>query len=194
MSHVLLILIAIRDSGTRSLVRTALTGEGHKVIESSDYRQARLLLSNGLDPDLVLVESGVSDAAETAERFRLLECAPKHKMCFILGMGDQQLREELSDAGIVHFLMKPTTRGDIESMIDKLSHVPVHRAAGKSISHLPDSISLKPQLSQKQDRPLGRHRSSWKNLGTTVFSWQPRPTCWRFIVRLAFLPMLTCQC
>ena len=138
MARVLLVLIAIRDSGTRSLVRTALAGEGHKVIESSDYRQARLLLSNGLDPDLVLVEFVPSDATEAAERLRLLECAPKHKLCIILGMGDHQLRKELSDAGIVHLLMKPTTRGDIESMIDKLSHLSAHGTEGNSISHIPE--------------------------------------------------------
>jgi len=138
MAHILLVLTAIRDSGTRSLVRAALTGAGHKVVESSDDRQAQLLLSSGLDPDIVFVECVPPDASQTAPRLQLLDCAPRHKMCFIFGMGDHQSRKELSDAGIVHFLMKPTTRGDIESIIDKLSHLSTHRALGNSVPFFPE--------------------------------------------------------
>jgi len=38
-----------------------------------------------------------------------------------MGMGEQLLRQEAFGLGIKHFLTKPMTRGDIESLIDKLT-------------------------------------------------------------------------
>jgi two-component system, NtrC family, response regulator AtoC len=95
-------------------------GAGHRVIESGGYLQASLLLSNGLDPDLLLVESPPADTCEAAQLTKLLKIAPPGKTCVVLGIGDQGLRAEAAGLGIKHLLTKPATRGDLESIIDGL--------------------------------------------------------------------------
>lgn len=50
----------------------------------------------------------------------LLNVAPVHSLCLILGIGESALRAEASELGIQHFLEKPMTRIDIESLIDEL--------------------------------------------------------------------------
>jgi DNA-binding NtrC family response regulator len=92
------------------------------MIESSEFAQAQSLLSNGLDPDLLLVESTAAGPSETVQFRQLIMAAPKHRTCLILGIGEQSLRKEASELGIKHLLTKPLTRGDIESMVDEIGH------------------------------------------------------------------------
>lgn len=49
----------------RSKARTTLEAAGHRVIDANGYPQAQLLLSNGVLPDLVLIESEGADPDET---------------------------------------------------------------------------------------------------------------------------------
>lgn len=122
MKPLLLVLTVVRNPETRTLVRMVLDGAGHRVIESSGYPQAQSLLSNGLEPDLVLVEAAPERPSETLQNLRLLKGAPNHSICLIMGMAEQRLRKEASEHGIKYFLMKPLTRGDIESLIGELNH------------------------------------------------------------------------
>jgi two-component system, NtrC family, response regulator AtoC len=116
----LLVLAVIRHSETRSLVRMVLEGAGHRVIEAEDYPQAQSLLGNRLDPDLMLVEAASEGAPENLQYLRLLECARAVPVCLIAGMAQNRAREEAHELGIRHFLIKPVTRGDVESMVDEL--------------------------------------------------------------------------
>jgi hypothetical protein len=72
------------------------------MIESSEFAQAQSLLSNGLDPDLLLVESTAAGPSETVQFRQLIMAAPKHRTCLILGIGEQSLRKEASELGIKH--------------------------------------------------------------------------------------------
>jgi two-component system, NtrC family, response regulator AtoC len=102
-----------------------LEGAGHRLIESRDCSQALLLLSNGLDPDLLLVESTPANSLETEQLRQLLNDKRKHEICMILGMGELAQRREAAERGVKRFLTKPVTRGDLESMIGALNpHVP----------------------------------------------------------------------
>jgi DNA-binding NtrC family response regulator len=111
-----------------------LESAGHRVIESGGYPQAQLLLSNGLDPDLLLVESTPAGPAETVQFHQLLKSSPKHRICLVLGIGEQLLRKEASELGIRHFLTKPVTRGDFESIIGRLNHSDEQASCGESVS------------------------------------------------------------
>jgi len=118
----LLVLTVIRSAETRSFVRMVFESVGHRVIESGSYPQAQSLLSNGLDPDLVLVEHTSSNPSETLQFRQLLKIAPKKSMRLIIGTGEQALRNEAFELGIKHFFTKPVTRGDIETMVGEVDH------------------------------------------------------------------------
>src|ERR1700691_2796988 len=72
----LVIVTVIRSHETRSLVKTVVECAGHAVIESGGYMQAALLLSNGLVPDLILVDSTPTGPVEVGQLSKLLKSAP----------------------------------------------------------------------------------------------------------------------
>jgi two-component system, NtrC family, response regulator AtoC len=114
------VLTVIRSPETRSLVRKVLEGAGHRVIEPGGYAQAELLLSNGLDPDLLLLESATASQSESEQFSRLLKIAPMQTICLITGVGDEKLRQNRCDPGIKYFLTSPLTRADIEALINEM--------------------------------------------------------------------------
>lgn len=122
MRPLLLVLTVIRNAETRSSVRLVLEGAGHRVIESDGCPQAQALLSNGLHPDLLLIESMPAGEPESEPHYQLLKSAPRQNICLVMGIGDQGARRQALELGIEHFLVKPVTRGDVESIIDELSH------------------------------------------------------------------------
>ena len=56
MKQLLIVLIAASPV-TRSIARSVMEEEGHRVIETPGYNDASSLLSDGLTPDLLLLES-----------------------------------------------------------------------------------------------------------------------------------------
>jgi two-component system, NtrC family, response regulator AtoC len=142
VSRLVVVLTVIKSAETRSLVRMVLEGAGHRMIESGGYEQARLLLTNGLDPDLLLVESikAGSSEGEWTQLRQLLKSAPARSICLILGIGEQTLWKKASELEIQRFLTKPVTRGDLESVIDGLTH-PIASDAGslspRTVGHEP---------------------------------------------------------
>jgi two-component system, NtrC family, response regulator AtoC len=120
VKSLLLVLSVVRHRETRALALEVLEGAGHRVIESESYTQALSLLSNGLVPDLVLVEPAGSGAPEHSQYIQLLNDARPESICLVLGMGEQRQREEAAKHGVRHYLLKPVTRGDVESMAEEL--------------------------------------------------------------------------
>ena len=137
-----LVLTVIRNAETRSLVRMVMAGAGHRVIESGGFAQAQLLLSNGLAPDLLLVESTPAGPTESLQFHQLLKFAPMPSICLILGIGEQMLRKEASELGVRHLLTKPVTRGDLESIIDGLNHPVEQGACGDLVSPSAETAAL----------------------------------------------------
>lgn len=130
MNPFLLVLCVIRHAETRSLAKMVLEGAGHRVIDAADPARARLLLSNGLDPDLLLVESEAGESAENLDFFCLLAQARSSGVCVIVGAGEQRVRQEAAELGIRHLLVKPVTRRDIESLTDELTNRSAPAPAG----------------------------------------------------------------
>ena len=144
MKSLLLVLAVIRHAETRVFIKSVLEDAGHRVIEADGYPQAESLLSNGLEPDLLLIESTSLNPTEKLEYLGLLKRARRLDVCLIMGAADQRLRQEGVSLGIKQFLMRPVTRGDIETVLDQLEHavadggVPgASRQAGAEISTLP---------------------------------------------------------
>jgi len=111
----------IRHAETRSLVTSIFEEAGHRVVQASGCPQAQTLLSNGLCPDLVVVESSTAGLSEASQYQELLKSAPAHTFFIISGAADQGFRCAAMELGIRKFLRRPVTRQDLESMIDNLS-------------------------------------------------------------------------
>ena len=119
MKSLLLVLAVIRHAETRVFIKSVLEDAGHRVIEADGYPQAESLLGNGLEPDLLLIESTSLNPTEKLEYLGLLKRAHRLGVCLIMGAADQRLRQEAVGLGIKQFLMRPVTRGDIEAVLDQ---------------------------------------------------------------------------
>ncbi len=120
MRSLLLVLAVIQDPKARALVKMTLEGSGHRVIDVGGSVQASALLSNGLSPDLLLCEVSRPNSVGTAQYVEFLTHTSAKNICLITKTSDQESRLEASRLGIKHFLNKPVTRGDLESVIDSL--------------------------------------------------------------------------
>jgi two-component system, NtrC family, response regulator AtoC len=114
----LLVLIIMRDAKSRAFTKLVLEGAGHRVVETPGVTQGCSLLSNGLDPDLIVCEGLSPDSTESLSHRRLLRSAAASRFCIVAGVGDQALRQEAIGLGIQHFLGRPITREDLEAVID----------------------------------------------------------------------------
>lgn len=121
MRPLLLILSVVQNPQTRATVRMVLEGAGHRVVELPGRTQACSILSNGLDPDLLICDARVPDSPEGLDDRQFLRFVPAKKICLITRMNEEQLRKEAAALGIEHFLAVPVTREDLESVIEALS-------------------------------------------------------------------------
>lgn len=121
MRPLLLVLTVIQNAKTRSFARMVLEGAGHRIIEAAGEGQAYSLLSNGLNPDLLLCEVSPQDHSENAEYRQFLKYVPAEGICLITRMSDQELRSQASALGIKRFLTTPVTREDLESAVESLN-------------------------------------------------------------------------
>jgi two-component system, NtrC family, response regulator AtoC len=139
----LLVLTVVKDAKLRSFASLILEGAGHRVVESASIAQACSLLSNGLNPDLILCDGFSFDSLPHRQ---LLDCIPANRICAITGVGDQALRKQAVAAGVRHFLTRPVTRDGLESVIDAVNssgghHAPPFAKAFPDGGNLVDQVS-----------------------------------------------------
>ena len=103
------------------IVKMVLEGAGHRVIEAAGRAQVNALLSNGLDPDLLLCEASPANSSETSQFRQLLKFAPADRVCLITKLGEQGLRREAAELGIKRVLTMPVTREDVEAVIESMN-------------------------------------------------------------------------
>jgi DNA-binding NtrC family response regulator len=94
---------------------------GHRVIEAAGSSQANSLLSNGLEPDLLLCEASAVNSSETSQFRQYLKYAPAEKICLITRLSDQRILAEADELGIERTLTMPLTREDVESVVESLT-------------------------------------------------------------------------
>jgi two-component system, NtrC family, response regulator AtoC len=117
----LLILSVIQNAKTRAFARMILEGAGHRVIEAAGSSQANALLSNGLDPDLLLCEVSPANSSETSQFRQYLKFAPAEKIFLITRLSDQRIVAEAAGLGIKSILTMPLMREDIELAVESLT-------------------------------------------------------------------------
>jgi transcription antitermination factor NusG len=116
----LLTVLVAASPVTRSMARSVLEEEGHRVIETPGHTETDSLLSEGLTPDLLLLESHSTRSDEMLNVRQLMTKLSRDRICLVMGIGDEKLRQEARELGIRHFLTRPITRRDLESIVDCL--------------------------------------------------------------------------
>ncbi len=134
MKSLLLILTHIQNSKARSTVKMVLESAGHRVIEAAGIAQINSLLSNGLDPDLLLCDSSPVEAPGASPLRNLLEFVPADRICLITKLGGAELRKEAAELGIQHALTLPLTRDDVEKVIESMTATQQRIAAPRDLA------------------------------------------------------------
>jgi two-component system, NtrC family, response regulator AtoC len=149
----LLVLSIIQDPKSRSFSKMVLEGAGHRVVEAAGSSQAQSLLSNGLDPDLLLCEASPLNSTESEQYRQLLSSIPVHRICMIAGVSEQTLRDQAAELGIQHFIARPVTREDIESLLDASNHAG-HRVSDCDLaSSVSTAVAAAPLSEEKLSVP-----------------------------------------
>jgi len=130
----LLVLTDIQNAKVRSTVKMVLEGAGHRVIEAAGHAQVHALLTNGLDPDLLLCEASRGYAPCTSLFRQLLNVAPRERVCLITKLSEEKLRKEAAQLGIERSLTMPLTREDVESVVESLTSI---KGAKCAVGHAP---------------------------------------------------------
>ena len=133
MNQLLLVLTAIQNAKARATVKMVLEGAGHRVIEASGCAQVNALLSNGLDPDLLLCEASPVKSTETPQFRQFLKFAHADRICLITKLSEQALHREAAELGIKRTLTLPVTREDVESVIESLTHAKAQICAARNL-------------------------------------------------------------
>ena len=116
MRSILLVLSVIRSSEARPLISAAVESAGHKLVQASSSEQAQILLSNGIEPDLVILESPDSSTRPALDG--ILRSAKRSSICMVCGAGKNR-RELGSSLGIDLFLELPLTKKAIHEMLER---------------------------------------------------------------------------
>lgn len=111
----LLVLGVLRSAETRAGLSSAIESAGHKLVMTSSSEQARILLNNGVEPDLLVFEAPSSGSAyELRDLFRTASsCAA----CVISGPDELRLRETAAQLGVERFIDRPLVQGEILAML-----------------------------------------------------------------------------
>ena len=121
MNPLLLVLSVIQNPETRLQVKKPFVAAGHRVIEANGYAQAQLLLSNRLDPDVLIVDSPGQNSFESAQFREFLRVAPIDRTWLVVACNDHPARQEAIALGVRRFLTTPVAMDDLETMLDDLN-------------------------------------------------------------------------
>jgi len=116
----LLVLSILRSAETRTLLSQILERGGHKLVQASGPEQARILLDNGVEPDLVILESSLPTSSSGF--YNILRDSAKFAVCLVYGSGELNARNQAAALGVHLFLERPLIEGDILSMLDQVSN------------------------------------------------------------------------
>ncbi|MGA7256345.1 MAG: sigma-54 dependent transcriptional regulator [Candidatus Sulfotelmatobacter sp.] len=125
MTRFLLVQTIIQNPQTRSLVKKAFVSTGHRVVESDGYAQAQLLLANGLDPDLLLVDCMPAASLASDQYREMLKCVPAGRTWLVTGIGEQVPFREGIEFGIRHFLDMPVPPDVLKAIVSELNHTDI---------------------------------------------------------------------
>ncbi len=157
MSPNLLVLSILRSAETRTLLSQVLERAGHKLVQASGLAQARILLDNGVEPDLVMLESSL--ATSSPGFHNILRDSSKFAVCLVSGAVELRARSQATAFGVSLFLERPLVEGDVLSMLDQVSNpCPQEQEGGPGSSRIAKAVGANSDASGVVREELGDGR------------------------------------
>lgn len=97
------------------LLTDILGDAGHKVVHAPGFEQAQILLANGVQPDLLIMEPPAS--GKFSDLHELISATSAAEVCLIYGVGQQHMRDRAAALGVNLFLESPLVEGDVIAML-----------------------------------------------------------------------------
>ena len=164
MRSTLLVLSVLRSAETRSIFSSATEQAGHKLVQASSSEQARILLNNGVEPDLVVFEAPNSGSVyELRQMFKAVSPSP---LCVISGPGEQRLQDAAAELGVTLFLDRPLVETDVSDVFDSVCD-------GKAQSSVPEQALL---FDESRDVPSLPGQAMIEELGDGRFFLAASPS------------------
>lgn len=120
MNPFLLVLCAIRSSQTRPLVRKALEAGGHRAVAVADCAQAHLLIANGLEPDLVLLDDTPPGRPESDFYNQIIQRLSANRVWLVSCISGQQCHLRPSTPGARQYL-SVVTLDNLDRLVTELT-------------------------------------------------------------------------
>jgi len=115
---VLLVLSVLRRAEMRLLLDEVVEGAGHKALHASTCEQARVLLSNGVEPDIVIYEP--SSGTAYSECSQILQASSRSTVCLVSGSDEPQIKRSAMSRGVGLFLDRPLVATSIAAMLERV--------------------------------------------------------------------------
>ena len=112
----MLVLSVLRSAETRTLLTEVIERAGHKLVQACSCDQAELLLNNGVEADLVILES--STPFTFPDLHKILRTASRFTVCVVCGPGEQGTGKTVQpEVGL--FLERPLVASDVLRMLER---------------------------------------------------------------------------
>lgn len=118
MKSTLLVLSVLRSAETRSLVSRVISGAGHKLVQTSSCEQARILLNNGVDADLVIFEA--PNSGNSYDLREIVRASSPSLVCLVCSPGEELTRDLATELGVTRFLDRPLVESEVAETIEHL--------------------------------------------------------------------------
>ncbi|HLY40571.1 MAG TPA: sigma-54 dependent transcriptional regulator [Terracidiphilus sp.] len=158
MKPLFLALTALRSPAIQSIVKQSLNEAGHRVVESPVFESAYALLTNGLSPDLLIVES----SGKGEDWQKLTDLIAPDRICVIAGPEEATARKAAADLGIRHVLATPVSREAVHGVVEQMAS-----ASGLSGLNPPQSNDAK--VAEVHAKPPAPSRLVLEELGGEQF-------------------------
>jgi two-component system, NtrC family, response regulator AtoC len=100
-------------------VNRVVESAGHKFLHASTGEQARILLENGLEADLVIHEP--ESSAELSECAGIVQASSGTAVCLVSRQDGEQIRAAASDAGVRFLVQRPLVETEIAEVLERLT-------------------------------------------------------------------------
>jgi two-component system, NtrC family, response regulator AtoC len=115
----LLVLSILGSVESRATLSEYLEKAGHKLVQAAGCEQARILLENGVEPDLVILEATQSSSPSGFES--ILRVSSNVSVCLLQSARDKQAQSQASALGVQFFLESPLVESEVLSILDQVS-------------------------------------------------------------------------
>jgi two-component system, NtrC family, response regulator AtoC len=108
------------------MLNQVVEGAGHKLLHVPNCEQAKTLLENGLEPDLMIYEP--LGSAGVVECAGIVQASTKSTVCLVSGKEEEQIRAAAFDLGIRFFVERA---GDIATVLERVCETRIRAREGE---------------------------------------------------------------